>query len=251
MVRSHPSAQIKYMTRYRSRLTSIEEKKNTRKALYFVLLAVGFLTLFLFIGLPAVGKLLSYVSDLKKTNSVVDKYDTTPPAPPYFDYFPEAVNKASFEIKGKSEEGATVTINFNDQNQEVLAESSGDFIYNVTLAKGTNTFFATAKDASGNESIKSKIVIVVFDNEPPKLDISTPGDGASYYGSKQKDINITGTTEPGVTLTVNDRWIGVNADDGTFLYTYTLDEGENSLNFKSTDKAGNQTEKTYRVTYTN
>lgn len=214
-------------------------------------MAVVFLGLFLFIGLPAVGKLLGYVSDLKRNNSVADKYDKTPPAPPFFDYFPEAVSKTGFEIKGKSEEGATIIINFNDATQEVLTETSGEFSYNVSLIKGSNTFFATAKDASGNESVKSKIVTVVFDNEPPKLDISTPGDGASYFGSKQKDLNITGSTEVGVTLYVNERYIEVNPEEGTFSYVYSLDVGENSLNFKSTDKAGNQTEKTYRVSFTN
>lgn len=239
------------MRHYRSRYTSAEEKKNTRKALGFIVLAAIFLGVFLFIGLPAVGKLMGFVSDLKRGNVTSPSYDKTPPAPPFFDLTPEAVNKSNFDLTGKTEEGATITISFNDVTEDIIANSSGEFTYNANLVKGENTFWAIAKDESGNESVKSKIVTVRFDNEPPKLNILTPGDGASYYGSSQKDLSITGETEPEVTLTVNERYVGVDAEGGTFSYSYPLSEGENKLEFKAVDKAGNETVKSLTINFTN
>jgi bacillopeptidase F len=82
---------------------------------------------------------------------------------------------------------------------------------------------------------------LVFDNEAPEIKILSPSDGASFYGSKQKNVTINGTTKIDSSLTINDRIATVN-DDGGFSLNYSLSNGENNLAIKSIDKAGNEKE---------
>jgi len=90
---------------------------------------------------------------------------------------------------------------------------------------------------------------VVFDNESPDLEVTSPEEGKEYYGSKERQITIEGLTEDGVSLTINDRIVAVD-EDGTFTFLTTLNEGKNNFNIKSTDKAENQTEMDFSVSFT-
>lgn len=231
-----------------SRLASIEERRNRRRAFFFTFLTLLSLLALIFFGLPAIAKFAAFLTDLRKSSLPVDKNDTTPPAPPRLASLPEATNKAEIELSGITEEGAIVTLFINGKEEEIVANSEGNFAFSFTLEKGENEVYAKAKDAAGNESQPSSVQLVIFDNEAPPLTISSPLDGAQFFGESQRQLSIRGTTEAGVTLTVNDRIVKVE-DDGSFVFVSSLGEGTNSFNFKSTDKAGNQTEKTISVNF--
>jgi len=226
--------------RFYSRLGNIEEKKNKRKALFYVLLCLVSLILLIFFGLPSIVKMAAFLSDLRKSTSSVEKNDVTPPAPPKLDGLPEATNKNSIDVQGSTEEGATVKIFSNDSEEDVIADKDGRFKLNINLKKGENKIAAIAKDLAGNESQKSSEEIIIFDEESPKLDISSP-ENREFFGSKQRQVIIKGITEEGSTITVNDRFVFVE-DDGTFAYATTLTEGDNNFNIKAVDQAGNSTE---------
>lgn len=231
-----------------SRLARVEEQKNNRRAFIFIVLTVGFLVLAFFYGIPTAAKIASFVGDLKKSSIPVDKNDTTPPGPPRFNALPEAVKEKELKINGYTEPGAIVTLSLNEGTQEVVADSDGNFSFSANLNKGENIISAKAKDQVGNESISSKVYTVIFDNEVPNLDISSPSDGTTFYGSKEKQLTIKGTTESGATLNINDRIVKVE-DDGSFSYTISLNDGENNFHFKAVDTAGNETEKDLKVNY--
>ncbi|HCC08850.1 TPA: hypothetical protein DEP81_02600, partial [Candidatus Woesebacteria bacterium] len=125
----------------------------------------------------------------------------------------------------------------------------GQFSFGVTLQDGINTFAATATDQSGNQSQKSDDHQITFDKKTPDLEITSPSDGSSYFGSNQRQITITGKTETDAKVTINDRIISVD-DSGIFQYTTTLNEGSNTFNVKSTDQAGNTTEKNISLNFT-
>ena len=231
-----------------SRLASVEEKRNMRRAFLFTILTILAILGVLFYGLPSVARFAAFLSDLRKSNLPVDRNDTTPPAPPRLDRLPEATKEPEIEISGVTEEGATVILTLNGKDEEVVADADGKFRFSYSLRKGENQILTKAKDRAGNESQPTTGITVVFDNEAPKLDISAPADGSQFYGDGQRQLAIKGTTEVGITLTINDRIVKVE-EDGTFTFATTLADGENSFNLKSADKAGNQTEKTLKVNF--
>ena len=231
-----------------SRLASVEEKRNMRRAFIFTILTILAILGVLFYGLPSVARFAAFLSDLRKSSLPVDRNDTTPPAPPRLDRLPEATKEPEIEISGVTEEGATVILTLNGKDEEVVADAGGKFRFSYSLRKGENQILAKAKDWAGNESQPTTGITIVFDNEAPKLNISDPADGSQFYGDGQRQLAIKGTTEVGVTLTINDRIVKVE-EDGTFTFATTLADGEKSFNLKSADKAGNQTEKALKVNF--
>lgn len=236
------------MRRFYSRLASVEEKRNVRAAFILVILTiVSLIALFTF-GLPSVAKFASFIAELKGGNAPVEKNDTTPPAPPKIKNLPEATNKNILTLEGTTESGATVEVFLNDSPEEVVAGEDGTFSLSLNLKKGTNSIYAIAKDKAGNQSQRSQDLTVIFDNEAPSLDISTPKDGQQFSGSLERQMTIEGKTEAKSTLTINERLVKVE-EDGTFSFSISLSEGDNSFNLKATDPAGNITEKTLSVKF--
>ncbi len=223
-----------------SRLARVEEKKNKRGAFIYIILTIIIIIGLVAFGIPAIIKLAAFLGEINKSAVPVEVGDETPPAPPQLFNVPEYTNRKTLELRGASEEGATVVISHNGIQEEIVADSLGDFTITLSLKDGSNEITAMAKDTNGNESQKTVIYEVVYDNTPPELSFLTPEDGAQFYGSKQQDIVIEGTTEIGANLTINDRFVSVD-EDGKFKYTATLNEGDNNFEAKSTDKAGNTT----------
>ena len=235
--------------KYYSRRSSLEEEKNLKKAITFIVLSVLSLLAIVFIALPLIARLVGFITDLKNKDTPISITDNTPPAPPRIENLPEATNKISLEITGVTEEGVEVYIFINNDKNEVVANSFGEFNLSVNLDKGENVIYAIAKDQAGNESVESEYYVVVYDNEPPEINVDSPSDGESFYGSKQKEIEIKGSTDPDSTLTINDRFVTLD-DEGYFVFKISLNEGENTLNLKAIDKAENQTEKSIKVNFT-
>lgn len=236
------------MRKHYSRLESLEEKRNTRKAVIFVLISLAIVIFLSFYGISIVTKIIGFVTSFKKINPSASLIDKTPPSPPFLQSIPDATNLTPYEISGRVEPGNTVVVNFNGSEEELQTDENGNFSMKFDLVKGENTFFAYTKDPAGNKSQETSKSVLVFDNEPPDINISSPSDGANYYGSKQKNVTIKGTTKIDSSITINDRIATVN-DDGSFSLSYTLSNGENNLTIKSVDKAGNEKEITLKLFY--
>lgn len=232
-----------------SRLQSVEEKRNVRKAVYFVLLTIGAIVILFFYGIPILGKFAGFVSDLGKSGKAISINDKTPPAPPRFDFLNNFTNQENLNITGNTEAGATVNLTFNGASEDTLADKDGRFQFSVKLLNGENTYSAMATDAAGNVSQKTQTYALTFDNKPPELTIASPNDGSQFFGSNQRQVTINGNTDTGSQITINDRFVTVD-DTGKFQYTTTLNDGENKFKVKSTDQAGNTTEKEITLTFT-
>ena len=170
------------MAKKYSRLSRVEEQKNIRSAIKYIILSIAALLAFFFFGLPAIVKFAAFLSDIRQSGEPVMREDTIPPVLPRFDPFPEATNKLKVEISGTTEPGATVVLYLNNTEEEILANNEGIFTYSYLLKKGVNTISAIAKDSSGNESQESQVYKVTYDNEPPEIEITSPEDGGEYYG---------------------------------------------------------------------
>lgn len=237
------------MARAYSRLASVEERKNTRKAILFIFLTVAAGVLLFFVGLPILGNFAAFVSEIGKSTKPITTNDKTPPGPPRFANFPDFTNQTVFTLNGNVEPGATVKLTFNGSEQDALADKDGKFSFDLPLSSGENDFWAVAVDPAGNISQKTTVYKIVFDNKPPALTIDTPANGAQFLGSKQRQVTIQGTTDVGCQVTANDRIVAVD-DNGKFQYTTTLSDGENKFVFKSTDQAGNTTEVDLTLNFT-
>lgn len=218
-----------------------EEKKNTRKAVVFVLLSVIIVVFLATNGLSLITKTINFASTFKKNPQTLELLDKTPPSPPFLQSIPDATNISPFEITGKVEPGNTVIIIFNSKDEEIQTDENGNFSSKFALTKGENTFFAYTKNPTGNKSQDTKNYVLFFDNEVPEIKITEPSDGKSYYGAKQKNVYIRGTTKIDSSVTINERIATVDGS-GAFSLNYSLSNGENNLTIKSVDKAGNEKE---------
>jgi bacillopeptidase F len=226
-----------------------EEKRNRQRAVKFIVLTVITGAVLFFYGVPLLGRFAAFVSELAKGDKPITRDDKTPPAPPQIDTPPDYTKEEILKISGKSEEGATIKFTFNGTDEELVADSGGTFKKNLDLRKGENTLLLSATDISGNESQKSKTYTIVFDNESPDLTVDSPSDGTSFYGTRERQVDIKGTVDDKEsTVTVNDRYVAVE-DDGSFQFTTTLNEGENKFTVKAQDKAGNSVERSLTLNF--
>jgi hypothetical protein len=225
-----------------SRLQSVEEKRNLKSTIVFGVLTIAVIVFLGFVGVPLLGKVTLFVSNLHGSSKAVTKTDVTPPAPPRFNNFPAFTNQQNITVTGTAEPGATVKLSFGGGSQQILADKDGNFSFNLQLVGGDNNFSAVAVDPSGNQGQQSQTYDITFDNKPPSLAVTSPSDGTSFYGSSQRQVTIQGTTDTGSQITINDRIVSVD-DSGNFQYTTTLNDGANPFVVKSTDQAGNMTEK--------
>ncbi len=231
-----------------SRKVKVEESRNKKKALWFGFLTILVLVLFFFYGFKALARLAVFLGDLKKGSQPVESNDQTPPIPPRFEPIPKATNQKQLEIKGSTEPGASVELSVNGKVNELLANSEGEFRYAADLKPGDNIFSAYSQDSAGNKSNETETQTITLDTDAPSLEVTKPQEGAQFYGSKDRQLLIEGKTEEDAKVNVNGRHVVVEST-GNFTFLMTLTEGENKLDIKAEDLAGNMTEKTVTVSY--
>jgi hypothetical protein len=172
-----------------------------------------------------------------------------PPLPPRLEPTFEATNSASISIKGASEDTTTVELFVNGESFGTrLVGKDGLFTFeNVSLKEGTNRIFGKATNAADVTSASSLEINVVFDKNPPKLDVLTPTDGQAVTGPDGR-VTVSGKTQNIDTLTVNDRLV-IISPDGNFSFVLTLSEGENNVKIVGKSKSGNNVTVEKKVTY--
>lgn len=80
---------------------------------------------------------------------------------------------------------------------------------------------------------EARIFKVVQDDQPPELSVELPPDT-----TWKKSFDITGQTEPGSRLFINNKLVKVNSD-GSFEYQLELEKGSNTVVVEAVDTAGN------------
>lgn len=236
---------------FHSRLARKEEKRNLRSALLFGFLTISLLLALVFFGIPALVNMAGFVSDIKSTNKPVEQTDIVPPSSPQINVLPEYTKETSIPLSGFAEPGSTVEIFLNNSPLgTTVTASDGSFTFSrINLSQDKNELYAVSVDETGNKSRLSSVIIVTFDNTAPKLDISEPQDGQKFFTDRKRKIKISGQTEAGVTLTVNER-LAIVDQNGNFSVDFSLSDGDNTLKIIATDLAGNQTEKDINVNLT-
>ena len=171
----------------------------------------------------------------KATTTVADK--TAPDAPTADD-----VNSEDDTIKGTAEPGSEVTVNIPGHDP-ITGTADQDGNYSIDLPRdlqGGEEITVTAKDKDGNVSGETKKTVT--DATAP----ATP----SVKGVNSTDKEVTGTAEPGSTVTVTfpDGTISTGTADNNGNYSVEIPDSVNlkggeELEVTATDKAGNTSDK--------
>ncbi|MBU1200149.1 hypothetical protein KJ953_01280 [Patescibacteria group bacterium] len=180
---------------------------------------------------------------------VMELGDVVAPQTPVISGLPEATNSAQIKIEGYTEAGVEVEYFIN--NRRVITEQTNeDGFYQTVLSldEGENEIKIIAKDEAENESI-SKPVKVIYDFKAPKILLSSPTNGQEFFGQQEQVITVSGeVSESEADLRINNTYVRLDGN-GSFSLRVSLNEGENEIKLVATDKAGNLTEETIKVSY--
>ena len=165
--------------------------------------------------------------------------DTTPPDQPT----DVVISQNGDQITGKAEPGSKVTVKDDQGNviAEGTADGNGNFAIDLNPPKQNGEQVeVTATDKAGNTSKPTDVTApdITPPNKPDNLDVSDDG------------AHVTGTAEPGSTVTVKDengKEIGTGKADDEGNFDVTLDEPKKNseeLEVTATDKAGNTSKPT-------
>lgn len=209
------------------------EKRTKRQTILFLLLSLVLLVLLFVYGLPALLNLTGFISNYKKSSpTAVGAKKELAPTTPRLSEDLTATSSAKVKISGVADPKITVELFQNGLSQgTIVAKDDGTFSFDVNLNSEDNSFTVQAVGDSGEKSFLSAEYKISFLKNPPPLEAFAAADGT-----------VTGKTNPGVTVAVNDRLVVVDAL-GKFSYQIILKDGENKITVVATDLAGNQTKK--------
>lgn len=231
----------------KSRLKKRLEKK-TKKNLFFGIIGIAFI-LFLLIrfGIPALANFALFLSGIKNNDKSAVKNEASYIPPPILESQFTATNSSLLIINGRTPKKSKIYVFVNDEEQTNLnSEENGNFSLKVNLSEGNNSIRAKSEIAN-KKSDFSNSISVTYIKSAPTLTISSPADGDSFSKDQNK-VNVSGKTDPGVTITVSNFWAIID-DNNNFSYELPLKNGENQIDIVATDQAGNKTEKTIKVNY--
>jgi large repetitive protein len=131
---------------------------------------------------------------------------------------------------------------------DVPVGTTSRLIVPFTLTEGRNNISASLFRGE-IESEQSPIVSWVLDLTPPKIQITSPKDGAAV---DTPSVQVKGTTQPGSTVIArnpanNASITAVAAREGTFQIELPLVPGDNEITIAITDPAGNTAEKKLKL----
>lgn len=231
----------------RSRLSRRLEKQG-RKNIIFSIFGILFVFFALFkFGIPLLADFSLFVSN-NDTKSASEKQKLNFIAPPLLNPMFNATNSANINVSGVSSPKQTIELYINEELvNKITTEDDGSFKFTDIKLNGTENILKAKAIIDNNESDFSKPISVLFKNSNPSLTIESPSDNQNF-SSDQKSIEVTGKTDAGVKVTINDFWVIVD-ETGKFSYNLTLKDGENNIKIIAIDEAGNKTEMEKKVTY--
>lgn len=237
--------------KYHSRRSAKRLARRSQRNFIITLILVGILiyatitwVLPYFIG--GLG-LIKNITSPRKAN--IKQSEDVAIAPPVLNIPYEATSTAQINITGFTTPNLKVKLYIDDDpNQTINASLDGSFTFeNITLNLGTNNIYG--KTLNGDkESLPSKTIKLILDNEKPPLSINEPEDGKKIQDGDKK-VKVSGKTDPDAKVFVNGAQVIVNRD-GNFSTDQPLNDGDNTISVKAVDTASNFTEIQRSVYYT-
>jgi len=229
-----------------SRRYNLQRQKNIKQATYFFVGGFFIIFLFLVIGIPILINLSSFLSNIFSPKKVLKKNERFLQQPQLEIPF-EATNTAKIAISGFGPINTKVNLFVNNRQANEAQDKNGSFTFpSVTIYQGNNEIYCVAIDEATKKEIKSDVSTIILDNKKPEIFLDNLNDNQEFQLNNQ--ITIKGHLNEDGTVYLNDRFIMLNSDK-TFSYDIELQEGDNKLKFRATDKAGNFVEKEITVKF--
>ena len=211
------------------------EEKNIVKRIFLLSVFSGILILIIFtVGIPFLGNLADFSSKFLGRKDEATQEVTL--EAPILSELPDYTHESKIKVSGFSSSGDNAIIYINDKEQAEVMIENGTFTFqDVELIDGNNEIKVKAKNSSA-ESEFSQLFTIVFDDEEPTLEISAPSEGQEFSGNNR--VKIEGKTEPAAQVFAAGFLVNVAAD-GIFDVTIPLIEGDNDIEIKAIDEAGN------------
>lgn len=233
----------------RSRLSKKSQRKSTQTLVLSVLGIAAVLFLLFRYGIPLISDasfLFGRVTSTSKTNDSKQNKDNDYVPSPNLDSLPKATKEQGVKVTGTSLSGSKVQLYLNgNKDDEIDVDNDGSFEFDVQLSEGENIIKAKAIKGK-NESEFSDSIAIVYKKEGADLNIDSPSDGAELSGVNP--IEVRGKTDVDSTVLVND-FQAIIDEKGNWSYFLTLKNGDNEIKVVTIDLAGNKTEKTIKVKY--
>ncbi len=234
-----------------SRLRAYKEKQIKKKLFIVSILTTSIFTFVFLYGLNYLPSWVEFITNLVNRQAKVTTQIAEKPLPPSLDPIPEYVNESKIKIQGTALPGSIIKL-FLDGNflGETVVDKQGSFSYLPTskIADGKHKLTSLVV-AQQQESDLSEPINFILDTTEPELVIESPeaDNQINLTADDDKIIKVTGQSESGVKVEVNQRLAKVSVD-GSFEVDIPVEAGEQEIKAVSTDKAGNQKEVTIKVT---
>ncbi len=232
-----------------SRLTRTSKEKLKKQSIFFgiaILVLLGVLFQFGPFLLDSAGKLMSGFS--KPANTTATTHSSTLEAP-FISSIPEATNSARIHVVGTSAySDAQIELYLNGDEYDTTPLSADQkFIFDeVILKEGSNLIkLRVKKDESVSEFTRN--YTVEYNPDDAKLEITSPSDNAEFKRGDQT-IQVTGTTDPDSSVTVNGS-VAIVDSEGKFSYFLSLNDGDNTISIDAQSAGGKIINKIIKVKY--
>jgi hypothetical protein len=229
-----------------SRLERVRSRKAGKQGATYLIIAIILVIGTLIWGLPAVARLAGYMVE---SDDKPIEFNEQRPTPPIFSDIPEATYSAKVGIAGYAQPGLDVVLYINGAEYEKkLVSESGTFAFEkVQLSEGENTAYAYTATPHDLRSEQSKTYTIVMDSTKPSVTLDTPKEGEVFRGQGQRITTFSGgVSELGSKVYIGERMVIVQSD-GKFSLPYQLVEGDQEIQIKAIDKAGNEGNSTIKL----
>lgn len=217
----------------------MRSKRAGKQGAVYLLVAIGLIILTLVWGLPAIARLVQYFTQ-EGDGPILSNEQR--PAPPIFSDVPESTYSAQVRIAGFAQPGLEVVLYINgaEFERKFVAES-GTFVFDrVTIAEGPNTAYGYTTTARDMLSEQSKSYTITLDTTKPNVTLQTPTNDQVFRGQSERIAEFRGSVdEAGSKVFIGERMV-ILQTDGSFTLPYQLVEGDQEIEIKAIDRAGNE-----------
>lgn len=224
------------------RLARKEEKAVIKRVFTLSIFSVILIIVLFTVGIPLLGRFADFLESVfpNKTKTTQEVVNIPPPT---FDSLVANTNLQNITVSGFAASGNKVVIYLNDEvvgSEDVL---NGKFEFkDLVLTNGENKIKAKTANDAGQTSDFSQEEIVNLDTQEPNLEITQPDEGQTFEQNNR--IQVQGKTDKDAQVFANGFLANVDSM-GIFVVSVPLVSGENELEVKAQDEAGNS--KTIKV----
>lgn len=231
----------------RQRLAGREERDVIKRIFVLSVISLFIIVLFFTTGIPFLGKFADLMDSVFGKNKQDAIVSTASAQTPIIDTLPKFTNNSSITVTGFSSNAVKIELYLEGQKIGETTIDSGRFRYeNLKLQEGENNISAKALDANNLASDFSEPVKIVFSSKEPKLEVTSPSESQEFSGNNR--IKVEGATQKDAQVFANGFLANVSVE-GKFDVTIPLVEGENKIEIKAVDEAGNTKTTTVKVVF--